>query len=86
MPVAAGSTQELEGDVRKMGEEGCVRVVGTSRQWVSSWEQTRNLQVSSAGECVSVSTKLRSDSGEGSVYTLFIGVRCAELGRFRKLM
>jgi hypothetical protein len=28
MPVAAGSSTKVEG-IRKMGEEGCVRVVGT---------------------------------------------------------
>jgi hypothetical protein len=40
MPVAAGEQQGTGGDVRKMGEEGCVRVVGTGRQRVSSGEQT----------------------------------------------
>jgi hypothetical protein len=50
MPVAAGSSTKVEG-IGKMGEEGCVRVVGTSRQ--SPGEQTSrwNTRMSSAGVC-----------------------------------
>jgi hypothetical protein len=37
--VAAKNSAREPGRSRKMGEEGCLRVVATSRLWVSSREQ-----------------------------------------------